>query len=76
MIKMDDREMLLRAQKEIKLPAQSNDKRKWFVECKNHGKWEIITFDSQEDAWSFYYSKLSQLKTALMKTGLVRQKGE
>ena len=73
---MDDREMLLQAQKEIKLPAQSNDKRKWFVECKNsNGKWEIITLDSQEDAWSFYYSKLSELKATLMKTGLVRQKG-
>ena len=73
---MDDREMLKEAQREIKLPEQSKDKSKWFVEHKINGKWQIITFNSQEDAWSYYYSKLSELKTTLMKTGLVRQKGE
>lgn len=72
---MDDREILKSAEKEIKLPEQSKDKTGWVVRCKENNRWKAYDFKLQEDAWGFYYSKLSELKPALMKTQLTRQKG-
>ncbi len=62
------------AQNEIKLPERSSSKSKWFVECKINHMWQIITFDLQEDAWSFYYSKLGAIKKRITKQLKERQK--
>lgn len=72
---MDDHKALLQAQERIKLPEKAKDDSGWVVKHLENGVWKDQKFKLQEDAWNFFYSKLSELKTALMKTGLVRQKG-
>lgn len=63
---------LTAAQAEIKLPFQNKNKSGWFIECKKNGIWQTIDFNLLEDAWSFYYSRLNEIKRRIL--GLERQK--
>ena len=64
--------VLTAAQAEIKLPFKNKNKSGWFIECKNNGIWQSIDFNLLEDAWSFYYSRLNEIKRRIL--GLERQK--
>lgn len=72
---MDEQKTLKEAEKNIKLPEKAQDNSGWIVKYKENNIWKKESFKLQEDAWNFFYSKLSELKTTLMKTQLVRQKG-
>ena len=57
---------LTTAQAEIKLPFQSKNRSGWLIECKKNGVWQVIDFNLLEDAWSFYYSKLNEIKNRIL----------
>lgn len=56
--------VLEQAQQNVLLPTKVNAN--WVVKLRENGIWKLIDFDLQEDAWSFFYSKLSELKSMLL----------
>ncbi|MBO4622571.1 MAG: hypothetical protein J5691_01655 [Bacilli bacterium] len=56
--------VLEQAQQNILLPTKVNAN--WVVKLRENNIWKLIDFDLQEDAWSFFYSKLNELKSMLL----------
>lgn len=63
---MTENQALNEALEYIKFPVKSGDNSKWIVEYKKDDKWQIILFNLQEDALSFYYSKLNEKKLKIL----------
>jgi len=58
----------------IALPIQATNKAGWIVNFNDNGKWRPIDFNLQEDAWSYFYSKLNELKAKFLGQPLQTQK--
>lgn len=56
--------VLEQAQQNILLPTKVNAN--WVVKLRENNIWKLIDFDLQEDAWSFFYSKLNELKSMFL----------
>lgn len=50
----------------IALPTRRDNQAGWVVSLNINGNWKPIDFNLQEDAWSYFYSKLSELKNRLL----------
>lgn len=55
---------LTQAQSLINLPTKRNAD--WIVKFFDGSTWKIVDFTLIEDAWAFFYSKLSELKTKVL----------
>ena len=55
---------LTQAQSLINLPTKRNTD--WIVKFFDGSAWKIVDFTLIEDAWAFFYSKLSELKTKVL----------
>ena len=56
---------LIRAQHMINLPNKENGI--WYVEYLDRFRWVKQEFDSCENAWAYYYTKLKELKEQVIK---------
>lgn len=55
--------ILTRAQHRIKLPTKIDEE--WVVEYMENVRWVKKICDSAESAWSYYYSKLKEIREEL-----------
>ena len=55
---------LIQAQNLINLPTKSNID--WIVKFFDGNTWKTTNFTLIEDAWSFFYSKLNEIKTRIL----------
>lgn len=55
---------LAQAQNLINFPIKSNID--WIVRFFDGNTWKTINFTLIEDAWSFFYSKLNEIKTRML----------
>ena len=60
---MTDHEALLQAQNWITFPNQAKNQEGWGVRYYNGSRWISEAFTLAEDAWSFFYAKLAELKS-------------
>lgn len=59
---MTDHAALLQAQSWVNLPTQVKNKEGWGVRYFNGSSWMSEIFTLAEDAWSFFYTKLAEVK--------------
>ena len=64
--------VLKQASQAIELPIKINTE--WIVKFRENGNWKPVDFNLQEDAWSFFYSKLSEIKARFLGQPLQIQK--
>ena len=71
---MDEHTALLKAQDWVNFPTQAQNKAGWGVRYFNGSNWIFESFTLAEDAWNFFYCKLSELKARVLGRSLQIQR--
>lgn len=63
---MKKHQALLHAQEQVRLPKKDKTTGDWVVVYRNKGHWVHETFTTDEAAYVFFYTKISEFKTQFM----------